>query len=146
MLVSKWPNFCPTNGTLKVDWKADGVSCRVTALEAYFRVGRYQKSRPPVYDYVTSLSEEDVKWLSELPYTISLVHLNALIVHAGLIPNLPLPQQRAADLSKLRNVIAKVSPSTMKPPFPFLVPLVPKQQTDDVHNGDLLFFAGWGVV
>lgn len=54
------------------------------------------------------VSREDVEWLSELPYTLSLPHLNAVVVHAGLLPGLPLSKQKAYDMSKLRNVIEKV--------------------------------------
>ena len=60
-----------------------------------------------------SLSDEDVLWLSELPYTIripssiygdSSEEVDTLIVHAGLTPNMPLENQSTATMVTLRNV------------------------------------------
>ena len=38
------------------------------------------------YAWVDSLSSEDVEWIAALPFTISLVHERAVVVHAGLKP------------------------------------------------------------
>ncbi len=60
---------------------------------------------PPAYSFVDQLSEEDVAWLGQLPYTISIPHLNAIIVHAGLLPGRPLEEQMAVDMSRIRSVV-----------------------------------------
>ena len=39
------------------------------------------------------MEAEDVSFLENLPYTITIPTHNALIVHAGLVQGLPLPEQ-----------------------------------------------------
>lgn len=56
---------------------------------------------------MADLSHEDVRWLSELPYTISIPHLQALMVHAGVVPGVPLESQTAAHMSRIRSVLHK---------------------------------------
>jgi hypothetical protein len=69
-------------------------------------VGKFRDGAlPSSYHYVHDLSEEDVRWLSELPYTISIPHLKALVVHAGVVPGLPLERQTAAHMSRIRSVL-----------------------------------------
>lgn len=40
------------------------------------------------YGYVNELDEDDIAWLHELPYTITIPELDAIIVHAGLVPGI----------------------------------------------------------
>lgn len=47
-------NFTKAGGQKPI---ADPGTCCAAALEAYFRVGRFQKSRPPAYDYVDRFSK-----------------------------------------------------------------------------------------
>ena len=47
---------------------------------------------------------EDKNYLEQLPYTISLPEHNAIVVHAGLIPNWPLLMQRPDDMTLMRNI------------------------------------------
>jgi bis(5'-nucleosyl)-tetraphosphatase (symmetrical) len=63
------------------------------------------------------LSDEDVLWLSELPYTIRIPGTlygdstgvaDTLIVHAGLIPNMPLEEQSTTTMVTLRDVREKL--------------------------------------
>ena len=51
------------------------------------------------------LSVEEVEWLQELPYTISVPHLNAIIVHAGFVPNRPLEEQLPQDMTEMRDMV-----------------------------------------
>ncbi|CAM9160196.1 unnamed protein product [Choristocarpus tenellus] len=51
------------------------------------------------------VSSEDVTWLSELPYTLSFPSLGFLVVHAGLVPGVPLEEQRPWDMVTMRNVL-----------------------------------------
>lgn len=60
---------------------------------------------PDRYSWVKGLSDEDVEYLSELPYTISIPAHKALIVHAGIIPGPPLEQQQLNTLTFMRNII-----------------------------------------
>jgi predicted phosphodiesterase len=50
------------------------------------------------------LSACDLRWMNELPYTISLPSLNAIVVHAGLIPGIPLEEQTAGNMHSMRNI------------------------------------------
>lgn len=56
-------------------------------------------------EWILELSEDEVAFMSSLPYTISIPSLNAIIVHAGLMPNRPLTQDEPWDLMMMRNVI-----------------------------------------
>lgn len=42
------------------------------------------------YAWTDELSADDVDWLAALPYTITFPHYNAIVVHAGLLPDIPL--------------------------------------------------------
>ena len=56
------------------------------------------------YSWIHELSDEDKQWLETLPYTISIPALNCIVVHAGLIPNKSLQEQKPTDLMLMRNV------------------------------------------
>ena len=66
------------------------------------------------------LSDEDVTWLSELPYTLTIPGSylgqkeDTLIVHAGLIPGQPLEDQTISTMVTIREVHPQstVSPSS----------------------------------
>lgn len=62
---------------------------------------------PPKYHWSQSLTDADVDFLKELPYTISIPSCNALIVHAGLLPGVPLEEQHLNDMIIMRNVVTK---------------------------------------
>jgi len=59
------------------------------------------------FNWLDSLSNEDFEWMRSLPYTISIPTHNAIVVHAGLVPDLPLAHQSIANMSKMRNLIRK---------------------------------------
>jgi bis(5'-nucleosyl)-tetraphosphatase (symmetrical) len=48
---------------------------------------------------------EDIAFLEQLPYTISLPEHNCIIVHAGLIPGVSLPDQTSTVTTRMRNII-----------------------------------------
>ncbi|KAL4223269.1 hypothetical protein ACF0H5_016741 [Mactra antiquata] len=60
---------------------------------------------PKQYSWIRNLNTEDINYLSELPYTISLPSLHAIIVHAGLVPGKPLEIQHLNDMTNMRNVV-----------------------------------------
>ena len=60
---------------------------------------------PGKYDWIKGLDDEDINFLSALPYTISIPCLKALIVHGGIVPGKPLDMQKLNDLTNMRNVI-----------------------------------------
>ncbi|XP_078578389.1 bis(5'-nucleosyl)-tetraphosphatase, symmetrical-like isoform X2 [Branchiostoma floridae x Branchiostoma japonicum] len=50
-------------------------------------------------------TEEEVNFIRNLPYTIIIPSLNAIIVHAGLLPAVPLTKQDPYVLTCMRNVV-----------------------------------------
>ena len=57
------------------------------------------------YFWLSELSEENFAFLQQLPYTISIPSLGALVVHAGLVPGLPLERQSLVSLTHMRNIV-----------------------------------------
>lgn len=58
-----------------------------------------------MHTFVTTSNSEDVKWMSALPYTLSLPSLGCVVVHAGLVPGVDLHDQDAEAMSCMRNVV-----------------------------------------
>ncbi|UJR80802.1 metallophosphoesterase family protein [Sandaracinus amylolyticus] len=50
------------------------------------------------------LDEPEWAWLEALPYTISLPEHRALVVHAGLVPGVPLDRQKPEDMLTMRSI------------------------------------------
>ncbi len=64
-------------------------------------------AKPPKPEHVrvaNTLSELDWRWLEALPLTLSFPELNARVVHAGLVPGVPIEAQRLEDLLTLRSI------------------------------------------
>lgn len=65
--------------------------------------------------WIGSLEKEEIEYLVDLPYTISLPSVNnSIIVHAGLIPGLQLDQMDKTALVSMRNLVEKGSPETFE--------------------------------
>jgi diadenosine tetraphosphatase ApaH/serine/threonine PP2A family protein phosphatase len=58
-----------------------------------------------------SLDEDDWAWLASLPLTLRLDEHNVIVVHGGLVPGVPLGDQRPEDLMNLRSIRPDGSPS-----------------------------------
>ena len=56
------------------------------------------------YAWTDGLGAGDLEYLRQLPLTISLPRLGALVVHAGLEPGASLPNQDAVAMVSMRNV------------------------------------------
>jgi hypothetical protein len=52
------------------------------------------------------LEEEDWQWLAGLPLWVELPEHDALVVHAGLLPDLPLEDQDPDDLMNMRSILS----------------------------------------
>jgi hypothetical protein len=65
---------------------------------------------PDVSDSIKKLArkldDDDWKWLSSLPYSIAIREHGTLVVHAGLVPGVPLEKQRPEDLLTMRSIRA----------------------------------------
>lgn len=59
---------------------------------------------PNVPEFIKELSNDEIQWLNDLPYTLSIPSLNSIVVHAGLIPNKPLEEQLPGDMHSMRNI------------------------------------------
>ena len=57
------------------------------------------------FEWLRDLTDEDYTQLINLPYTISLPSLQSVIVHAGLVPGIPLVSQDAVEMIIMRNLI-----------------------------------------
>ena len=71
-----------------------------------YRADGQGHSLPPHYSYVKELSDADLQWLADLPYTLTLPSLSSIVVHAGVNPALPLEAQLPADMYSIRNVVS----------------------------------------
>lgn len=50
-------------------------------------------------------AREDREWLEGLPYTLSFPSLGCVVVHAGLVPGVPLEDQNLGAMTRMRNVV-----------------------------------------
>ena len=71
------------------------------------------------HEWFKQLTEQEINYLQRLPLTISIPHLNIIIVHAGILPNIPLENQKSYNLMNMRNIdeadgVLKVYSSTKK--------------------------------
>jgi len=55
-------------------------------------------------EWVKDLQPADVEYLQNLPYTIRVPSFNVIIVHAGLVPGVPLDSQQPIDMTSMRGV------------------------------------------
>ena len=57
------------------------------------------------------LEDEDWEWLAALPLWLELPEHDTLVVHAGLLPDLPLEDQDPFDLMNMRSILDDGTPS-----------------------------------
>lgn len=63
------------------------------------------KLRPSHQAVAEALEESDWDWLGGLPLWLELPEHDALVVHAGLLPGLPLEDQDPYDLMNMRSIL-----------------------------------------
>ncbi len=56
------------------------------------------------FDWMAHLSKEELEWLSELPYTIYIPSRRITIVHAGLVPGVPIHDQDPNHMLHMRDL------------------------------------------
>ncbi len=61
------------------------------------------------FQYVEELTPEDYDYILRLPYSIRIPQINAVIVHAGLVPGVPLEDQLYKDITRMRNLVPSQS-------------------------------------
>ena len=62
-------------------------------------------SADPKYAYTDGFDAADVAFLRSLPHTLRLPSARALVVHAGVVPGVPLWAQQPAAMVTMRNVL-----------------------------------------
>jgi hypothetical protein len=67
--------------------------------------------KPAHQKVVDELEDDDWRWLADLPLWLELPEHDALVVHAGLLPNLPLEDQDPFDLMNMRSILEDGSAS-----------------------------------
>lgn len=76
------------------------------------REGTLQKPPKPTHVNVAqSLTDADWRWLEALPLWVRLPQSNAVVVHAGVVPGVPLEAQSREHLITLRSVTPDGRPS-----------------------------------
>jgi len=72
----------------------------------YAALGDEKRRKKAKYSWVGEMSDEDIAWLAELPYTITIPFQDAkvVVVHAGLIPDVDLEEQEPETMITLRDL------------------------------------------
>ncbi len=90
-----------------------GVVERARSLSALAVLGNHDAAvlapRPGSHHekVASTLSHESIRWLELLPLWLDLPELNALVVHGGVLPNIPLENQPRHVLLNLRSIDAE---------------------------------------
>ena len=67
----------------------------------------YVEGRAPLpteFEWMLDLDSDDLQWLYDLPFSLTLPSANAIVVHAGLLPGKPLPEQSYDAMLHMRDV------------------------------------------
>ncbi len=76
------------------------------------RAGREPPAMKPTHaEAARALSSPDALYLEALPFFLEFPELDTLVVHAGLLPGVPLLRQRPDDLINMRSIRDDGSPS-----------------------------------
>lgn len=76
------------------------------------RRGDRTRTLPPSHEaHAEALAPADWSWLYALPYFIRLPEHDAIVVHGGLVPGVPLDDQDPALMTNLRSIRSDGSPS-----------------------------------
>lgn len=70
-----------------------------------------KKLKPEHQQVLDTLTPADWKYLASLPLYIRMPELNAIAVHAGLVPGVPLKEQRQEHLLNMRSIAPGGKPS-----------------------------------
>jgi Calcineurin-like phosphoesterase len=105
-LVAKGPDsagvvaFAREMGLVAVRGNHDDAVMRVQ--KAQRRGHPLERARPGHLRVARALRDVDAAWLDALPLYLTLPVFNALVVHAGVVPGLPVERQKPADLLTMR--------------------------------------------
>jgi Calcineurin-like phosphoesterase len=74
---------------------------------------KYANNR--TYDFASGLTQNEIAWIRNLPYTISLSDLDLIVVHAGLVPGKSLKDQNPEDMIRMRTLDSSGKASKHQP-------------------------------
>ena len=104
-LINKGPKNAEV---VKLVRKMDAYCVRGNHDEVCLRAWQnHCEGREPLsakFEWMRQLSEDEIQWLAELPFTLSIPSLNVHVVHAGLLPQQPLPEQPFDSMLHVRDV------------------------------------------
>ena len=72
------------------------------------------KPLPQSFQWMKDLTKDEIAWFFDMPYSLSLPSRNLLVVHAGLVPQVPLQEQKVEHLITMRNVYYDVEDNCWK--------------------------------
>jgi hypothetical protein len=114
-LVAKGPDSL---GVVRLVRKLGGRAARGNHDEHCLRWWRAQRAGLPLPELAPAhrrvaeeLKQEDWEWLADQPLWIELPEHDALVVHAGLVPSVPLEAQKPHDLMNMRSILEDGSAS-----------------------------------
>ena len=85
-------------------------------VDQILNVIRKDASKLPLKNkWMEEVTDEELHFLMELPYTIHMPSLNALIVHAGVTPGVSVEEMDPRDLVSMRNVVKRSDGSGFTP-------------------------------
>ena len=73
----------------------------ITQLSLLQVQGKVYMAQEEKSKWLQELGEERANWLAQLPFSLSVPSLNLLVVHAGLIPGIPLKEQSLKTLTEV---------------------------------------------
>lgn len=102
-LINKGPNSIGViDYVMENDWYSVRGNHDEVSMSEY-ALSKTNKSRDK-YEWVTKLQQEQLDWLSELPYAIHIPTRQIIVVHAGLVPGVPLDKQEPDAFLHIRCV------------------------------------------
>lgn len=111
-LVNKGPKNREVLQYLLEDKNKQSPSCLAVrgnhdelVLREYLTWKKHPKSLKKKNEWMKALTQNEIDYLTSLPYTISIPSLNSIIVHAGIVPGVSLQDQNPDDLVTMRNLI-----------------------------------------
>ena len=81
-------------------------------LREYFKCKQNDEQLESKNAWIANLNEDEINYLVDLPYTISIPNLSVTMVHAGLIPGIGLEETNPLDMVTMRNLICDSSRDT----------------------------------
>nr|XP_004227501.1 uncharacterized protein LOC101243356 [Ciona intestinalis] len=71
---------------------------------------RMKNSRDVTHDHwIANITNAQFEYMRNLPYTITIPSIGCVVVHAGLVPGIPLHQQSTNNMLNMRNLVVDIN-------------------------------------